>query len=97
MKRYVAAMIRDAKTEEGLTEDNFKVVFLNEYDIHVIHSFIIHSCYVIYHHVCIFFFCILVIFNLFFHYCNALTVNANPLRTCLEVIRQTNNSHLLTK
>lgn len=25
MKRYVAAMIRDAKTEEGLTEDNFKV------------------------------------------------------------------------
>lgn len=49
MKRYVAAMIRDAKTEEGLTEDNFKVVFLNEYDIHVIHSFIIHSCYVIYH------------------------------------------------
>lgn len=26
MKRYVAAMIRDAKTEEGLTEENFKVV-----------------------------------------------------------------------
>lgn len=25
VKRYVAAMIRDAKTEEGLTEDNFKV------------------------------------------------------------------------
>lgn len=25
MKRYVAAMIRDAKTEEGLTEENFKV------------------------------------------------------------------------
>lgn len=30
VKRYVAAMIRDAKTEEGLTEENFKVrgVFL---------------------------------------------------------------------
>lgn len=27
MKRYVAAMIRDAKTEEGLTEENFKVVY----------------------------------------------------------------------
>lgn len=27
VKRYVAAMIRDAKTEEGLTEDNFKVGF----------------------------------------------------------------------
>lgn len=26
MKRYVAAMIRDAKTEEGLTEENFKVI-----------------------------------------------------------------------
>lgn len=25
VKRYVAAMIRDAKTEEGLTEENFKV------------------------------------------------------------------------
>lgn len=25
MKRYVAARIRDAKTEEGLTEENFKV------------------------------------------------------------------------
>uniref|UniRef100_A0A4W5PCC0 Uncharacterized protein n=1 Tax=Hucho hucho TaxID=62062 RepID=A0A4W5PCC0_9TELE len=24
VKRYVAAMIRDAKTEEGLTEENFK-------------------------------------------------------------------------
>lgn len=30
MKRYVAAMIRDAKTEEGLTEDNFKVVLFLE-------------------------------------------------------------------
>lgn len=27
MKRYVAAMIRDAKTAEGLTEENFKVVY----------------------------------------------------------------------
>lgn len=27
VKRYVAAMIRDAKTEEGLTEENFKVSF----------------------------------------------------------------------
>jgi len=27
VKRYVAAMIRDAKTEEGLTEENFKVCF----------------------------------------------------------------------
>ena len=27
VKRYVAAMIRDAKTEEGLTEENFKVRF----------------------------------------------------------------------
>ena len=26
VKRYVAAMIRDAKTEEGLTEENFKVL-----------------------------------------------------------------------
>lgn len=26
MKRYVAAMIRDAKTTEGLTEENFKVI-----------------------------------------------------------------------
>lgn len=26
MKRYVAAKIRDAKTEEGLTEENFKVI-----------------------------------------------------------------------
>lgn len=26
MKRYVAAMIRDAKTEKGLTEENFKVI-----------------------------------------------------------------------
>lgn len=25
VKRYIAAMIRDAKTEEGLTEENFKV------------------------------------------------------------------------
>lgn len=25
MKRYVAAMIRSAKTDEGLTEENFKV------------------------------------------------------------------------
>lgn len=25
IKRYVAAMIRDAKKEEGLTEENFKV------------------------------------------------------------------------
>ena len=25
VKRYVAAMIRDARTEEGLTEENFKV------------------------------------------------------------------------
>lgn len=25
VKRYVAAMIRDAKKEEGLTEENFKV------------------------------------------------------------------------
>lgn len=30
VKRYVAAMIRDAKTEEGLTEENFKVtVFIS--------------------------------------------------------------------
>lgn len=29
MKRYVAAMIRDAKTEEGLTEENFKVCSSN--------------------------------------------------------------------
>lgn len=30
VKRYVAAMIRDAKTEEGLTEENFKVtVFMS--------------------------------------------------------------------
>lgn len=29
MKRYVAARIRDAKTEEGLTEENFKVSCLN--------------------------------------------------------------------
>lgn len=28
VKRYVAAMIRDAKTEEGLTEENFKVGFI---------------------------------------------------------------------
>lgn len=28
VKRYVAAMIRDAKTEEGLTEENFKVTYL---------------------------------------------------------------------
>lgn len=28
VKRYVAAMIRDAKTEEGLTEENFKVIAL---------------------------------------------------------------------
>lgn len=28
VKRYVAAMIRDAKTEEGLTEENFKVTTL---------------------------------------------------------------------
>lgn len=28
VKRYVAAMIRDAKTEEGLTEENFKVTAL---------------------------------------------------------------------
>ncbi|GAB0180264.1 short transient receptor potential channel 4 [Grus japonensis] len=28
VKRYVAAMIRDAKTEEGLTEENFKVTHL---------------------------------------------------------------------
>lgn len=26
VKRYVAAMIRDAKKEEGLTEENFKVI-----------------------------------------------------------------------
>lgn len=26
VKRYVAAMIRDAKKEEGLTEENFKVM-----------------------------------------------------------------------
>lgn len=25
VKRYVAAMIRSAKTDEGLTEENFKV------------------------------------------------------------------------
>lgn len=32
VKRYVAAMIRDAKTEEGLTEENFKVcVYLYVY------------------------------------------------------------------
>lgn len=30
VKRYVAAMIRDAKTEEGLTEENFKVGCFNE-------------------------------------------------------------------
>lgn len=29
VKRYVAAMIRDAKTEEGLTEENFKVCSCN--------------------------------------------------------------------
>lgn len=28
VKRYVAAMIRDAKTEEGLTEENFKVTIV---------------------------------------------------------------------
>lgn len=32
MKRYVAAMIRDAKTEEGLTEENFKVCSSNQAD-----------------------------------------------------------------
>lgn len=54
MKRYVAAMIRDAKTEEGLTEDNFKVVFLNEYEIIMfesylsscLHIFILHFGYI---------------------------------------------------
>lgn len=30
VKRYVAAMIRDAKTEEGLTEENFKVGHFSE-------------------------------------------------------------------
>lgn len=33
MKRYVAAMIRDAKTEEGLTEENFKVCSCNPANI----------------------------------------------------------------
>lgn len=27
VKRYVAAMIRSAKTDEGLTEENFKVSY----------------------------------------------------------------------
>lgn len=31
VKRYVAAMIRDAKTEEGLTEENFKVHMHSSY------------------------------------------------------------------
>jgi len=30
VKRYVAAMIRSAKTDEGLTEENFKVGNQNE-------------------------------------------------------------------
>lgn len=32
VKRYVAAMIRDAKTEEGLTEENFKVITFYDYN-----------------------------------------------------------------
>lgn len=38
MKRYVAAMIRDAKTEEGLTEENFKVC--NQQLFNIVFSFI---------------------------------------------------------
>lgn len=34
VKRYVAAMIRDAKTEGGLTEENFKVGI---YIVEIIH------------------------------------------------------------
>lgn len=47
VKRYVAAMIRDAKTAEGLTEDNFKVVqhqYLNCTD--GLHCFIISTIFV---------------------------------------------------
>lgn len=44
MKRYVTAMIRDAKTTEGLTEENFKVIciFFQYLILKCIHSF--HWC-----------------------------------------------------
>lgn len=44
VKRYVAAMIRDAKTEEGLTEENFKVSSENYFVLcHFMSVFILFS------------------------------------------------------